>query len=923
MRKLYKSLMLAMVMLFTVQAYSFSILLVNDNDYALDRVEVIKTAITNAGYEYTFFDAAVQGVAPSLELMNSHDLVVWYTGNDGGSLYFWNGDETDNESIKAYLDAGGMLWLQGLDFLYDRYPSVPTLFTEGDFVFDYLGISEYHAQSHVDDGFYSDGVPQFDLVEGNGIFTLNPMLWQYETMWYADAVLAKDGANGVYKMGPEGYDFDAYYGCVYNERGDAKILTLNTETARLDSQENTDELFAQGLGYFEQFEGAGVLSTLLVNDNGYAPERVEVIKTALANSGYDYIYFDAATEGASPSLETMSEYDLVIWYTGNDGAGLYFWNGDETVNESIKSYIDQGGMLWVQGLDFLYDKYSSTPVVFAEGDFVYDYMGIAEYHAQSKADDEGVGVPQFDLVEGNGIFELNPMTWAYSTMWYADALVATDNATAIYSMGPSDYVFSSYFGSIYNEVGDGKVLSISTETAKLDTQENTDLYILQGMDYFSQWGTGSGNVNVEEIIVTAEGGATEITEDGGSLQMYAEVLPENATVSSVSWSIVRGTGDATITNDGLLEGTGSSIGNGTVWAKATAADGSGVVDSLEITITNQGANSGGFEILLVNDNANGTERYLEIDTILMNLGYTYDVYSAVDEGVAPTAERLSYYQLVIWYTGNDGADLYLWDTSDTLDYKFNADLKEYVDNGGNVWLQGLDFMYDVLDQAPDYFEAGQFIYDYMGIQSYAVQSKRDLDELGMPEMDVVADNGVCEITPMSWVWETIWYADGFEITNNASPIYNMGPSDYVYSQYYCGLENIHEESHIMTFSVETAKFDTRENATTLFSEVLEYFKGLLSVNEHPHNEVVVSNIYPNPTSGDATLSYELKGQSSVSFKLMSITGQTIFAQNIGEQQIGRHEIKLSADALGLSNGVYFYSLIINENTVSGKMIINK
>ena len=923
MKKFYSIISLLVFMLISINSYSLSILLVNDNDYAPERVEIIKTAITNAGYEYTFFDAGEQGMSPSLELMNSHDLVIWYTGNDGGSLYLWNGDETDNESLKAYLDGGGMLWLQGLDFLYDRYPNVPTVFSEGDFVYDYLGISEYHAQSHVDDGFYSDGVPQFDLVDGNGIFTLNPMLWQYTTMWYADAVLATENASGVYKMGPEGYDFDAYFGCVYNEVGDAKILTLNTETARLDTQENTDELFAQGLGYFEQFQSGGILTTLLVNDNGYAPERIEVIKTALDNSGYSYTYYDAATEGVSPSLETMNEYDLVLWYTGNDGAGLYFWNGDETDNEAVKAYIDGGGMLWLQGLDFLYDRYTSVPTIFAEGDFAYDYLGIAEYHAQSKVDDGDMGVPQFDLVSDNGIFELNPMLWAFSTMWYADALIQTDNASPIYKMGPSDYVLSDYYGSIYNEVGDGKVLIITTETAKLDTQENTDLYILQGMDYFSQWGTGSGTVNVEEINVSADGGATAITEDGGSLQMLAEVLPENATVNSVSWSVVRGTGDATITNDGLLQATASSIGNGTVWAKATAVDGSGVADSLEITISNQGSNSNGFEILLVNDNANGTDRYHEIDTILMNLGYTYDVYSAVDEGVAPTAERLSYYQTVIWYTGNDGADLYLWDLSDTLNYKFNADLIEYIDNGGNVWLQGLDFMYDLYGQAPVDFEAGSFIYDYMGIQSYAAQSKKDDGDLGLPQMDVVADNGVCEITPMQWVWETLWYADGFTLTDNASPIYKMGPSDYPLSNLYCGLQNVIGDGHVMTFAVETAKFDTEENAETLFHEVLEYFKGLLSVNEISSDQFVISNIYPNPITDNATLSYELKNNASVAFKITSITGQVVYQKNIGDQNIGSHNINISSSKLGLINGVYFYSLSINNSTVTGKFVINK
>lgn len=928
MKKFYSIITVLVFMLISLNSFSsLSILLVNDNDYAPERVDVLKTAITNAGYEFTFFDAGVQGASPSLELMNSHNLVVWYTGNDGGSLYFWNGDETDNETIKAYLNGGGMMWVQGLDFLYDRYSSTPVTFAEGDFVFDYMGISDYFAQSHVDDGLYSDGVPQFDLVADNGIFTLNPMLWSYETMWYADALLPTDDAQAIYQMGPTGYDFDQYYGGIYMENGDAKVLTFTTETARLDTQENTDELFVQGLGYFEQFGGStgGILSTLLVNDNGYALDRVEVIKTALDNSGYDYIYYDAATEEASPTLEFMSEYDLVIWYTGNDGAGLYFWNGDETDNEAIKSYIDQGGMMWVQGLDYFYDRYSSTPVIFTAGDFVYDYMGVLEYHAQSHVDD-GVysdGVEQFDVVEGNGIFTLNPLKWSYETMWYADAMMPTENATAVYQMGPTGYDFDTYFGSIYNEIGDGKVLSISTETARFDTQESTDLYMLQGMDYFSQWGTGSGNVTVTDITVSAEGGVSEITEDGGSLQMYAEVLPENATISSVFWSLISESTYASISSDGLVQASGTTVGNGTVWVKAVAADGSGVMDSLEVTISNQGANSGGFEILLVNDNAYGTDRYKALDTTLMNLGYAYNVFNTITEGQAPDADLLSAFQLVIWYTGNDGVDLYLWDTSDTLDYKFNANLKQYVDNGGNVWLIGQDFLYDVLGGAPIAFAEGQFVYDYMGIANYAVQAKVDDDGLGLPQMDIVTDNGVCEFTPVTWSVTTLWYADGYELTDNAAAIYQMGPSDYVLSQYYCGLQNEHEASHIMTFAVDIALMDTRENIETMFHEILEYFNSLESVNEHSHTDVVVSNIYPNPTSDNATILYELKNKSEVNVKLTDLTGKVVLNENLGVQSKGMQRFNISASQLGLNNGIYFYSLTINNNTVTGKMVINK
>jgi len=929
MKKSYNVILLGIIMLFAQSAYSsLSILLVNDNGYDTTRIEVVKTAITDAGYDFTYFDAAAVGSSPSLSEMNANDLVIWYTGNDGGGLHFWNGDETDNQTIMAYIDGGGMLWVQGLDFLYDRYPTTPVTFAEGDFVYDYLGVSEYFAQSHLDDGLYSDGVPQFDVVAGNPIFTFTPMNWTYETMWYCDALLPTAEGQNVYQMGPEGYDLSAYFSGIYHEKGQGKVLTLSTETARIDTPENTAAIFQEALDYFEQFGGgtSGVLTTLLVNDNGYDTTRIEVIKTSIENSGYNYTYFDAAKEGASPSLEFMADFDLVMWYTGNDGSGLYFWNGDETDNEAIKSFIDQGGMMWVQGLDYFYDRYS-TPTTFVEGDFPYDYMGVSEYFAQSHVDD-GVysdGVPQFDVVAGNPIFTLNPLNWSYATMWYADALLPTADGQNIYQMGPADYDLSSYFSSIYFEKGDGKMLCIATETARFDTQENTDEYILQGLDYFSQWGTGSGSVPVTDITVTGEGGATTITEDGGSLQMMAEVLPDNATINSVFWTVNPGTGYATISSDGVLQATGIDFGNGTVWVVAKAADGSGVADSTEITISNQGTTPG-YRVLMVNDNAR-EDRYVEVDTILMNIegsvDFIYDFYNAAATGTIPDYPILNAYDLVIWYTGNDGVDLYLWDTSDTNDFKFNAPLIQYLNEGGDMWLLGLDFIYDVVGSAPVPFADGQFIYDVIGISNYAVQSHADDEETGMVQMDVVPNNGVCELTPVNWVWEMIWYADGYELTTNAEPIYSMGPTGYMFDYLYCGLLNVTGNSHLLTYSTEAAKFSTREMGETVFTEGIEYFKSLTSIYEHPDNSFTVENLYPNPTNDNTTLSYELTNSSEVSLKIIDITGKVIMNNNYGVQAKGAHYIVISANEQGMNNGIYFYTLNIDNSNFSGKLMITK
>ena len=85
---------------------------------------------------------------------------------------------------------------------------------------------------------------------------------------------------------------------------------------------------------------------------------------------------------------------------------------------------------------------------------------------------------------------------------------------------------------------------------------------------------------VTSIVVTGTGNVTTVA-DGDTLQMLAAILPLNATDSSVTWSVVNGTGSATISVGGLL----TTISAGLVTVIATANDASGVTGSLVITIT--------------------------------------------------------------------------------------------------------------------------------------------------------------------------------------------------------------------------------------------------------------------------------------------------------------------------------------------------
>ena len=123
-------------------------------------------------------------------------------------------------------------------------------------------------------------------------------------------------------------------------------------------------------------------------------------------------------------------------------------------------------------------------------------------------------------------------------------------------------------GGLVTAISDGTVTAIATSN--------------DGTGVFGSL-TIANSKNITTINVTGEGGANTIAIDNGTLQLNAAILPENASNKAVTWSIINGTGQGTISPAGLV----TAVDNGTVTAKATANDGSDVTGSLTITNSNQ------------------------------------------------------------------------------------------------------------------------------------------------------------------------------------------------------------------------------------------------------------------------------------------------------------------------------------------------
>ena len=125
-------------------------------------------------------------------------------------------------------------------------------------------------------------------------------------------------------------------------------------------------------------------------------------------------------------------------------------------------------------------------------------------------------------------------------------------------------------------------------------------------------------VPVTAISISGAGGLTSITEENGTLQLTATITPSNATNKTVTWLIVNGTGQATISPTGLV----TAISEGDVTAIATANDGSGVTATFDILIEYTQYND--FNIIV-------RENYVEVYFDEDHTGYRLSLYNLMGE----------------------------------------------------------------------------------------------------------------------------------------------------------------------------------------------------------------------------------------------------------------------------------------------------
>jgi hypothetical protein len=399
---------------------------------------------------------------------------------------------------------------------------------------------------------------------------------------------------------------------------------------------------------------------------------------------------------------------------------------------------------------------------------------------------------------------------------------------------------------------------------------------------------------VTSIVVTADGGANTITTKGGTLQMIATILPENATEKTVTWSVSNGTGEASISAEGIL----AAIADGTVTAKATSKDGANIVGSMVITISNQTTvreRMGWWKFDDISDLMKA-----EIGQPLVPTGTISSVDGPKAGNLAVEVPLGNYLAMTHGIAANGGGTLVneysiQWDFSIPATETWYAFLETSATTSDDADLFIAATENGGIGRIPNSIGCGSLLYSAATVS--ADTWYRMLISVKNGEFFRIYVNG------------ELWLDS--PVIQAVDERYGLAPTIYIF-QDGDGDDGTLKCSELGIWDVAL----TDAEATAL---------GDATTNPNGINDLQASKYsdlgqnYPNPVSHSTTFPYTVRKTGDVSFRILDLTGKEIENIKAGVKTQGEYKFELNTDKL--PNGIYNVQMITNSGISIQKMIV--
>jgi len=325
----------------------------------------------------------------------------------------------------------------------------------------------------------------------------------------------------------------------------------------------------------------------------------------------------------------------------------------------------------------------------------------------------------------------------------------------------------------------------------------------------------------------------------------------------------------------------------------------------------------GLDILVVaDDDGSGYENYFQNELINLNSDY----------GISPSnfipanQDSLNSFNTIVWNTGVTEPGLF----ADEINI-----LKNFLDNGGNLYLNGVDIAYQLADPASPFYttESNDFFTNYLH-SNYILRQNTSLIAEGIAGDPVTGALGGTMTLVGGTGANTISHSDGHYVNQiSAEGNYSFNTlSFWLKPDEYSGIRALHGTSSKVVFTAfgfETIALEARRSS---FAEgIINWLNVPVSVGEEEQNVLPFSfelnQNYPNPFNPSTTINYKVPQSTLVIIKVYDLIGKEVSTLVNEVKEPGKYQVAFEGE--NLSSGIYFYKMTAGDFSTVKKMNLLK
>ncbi|HEY6626310.1 MAG TPA: T9SS type A sorting domain-containing protein [Ignavibacteriaceae bacterium] len=324
----------------------------------------------------------------------------------------------------------------------------------------------------------------------------------------------------------------------------------------------------------------------------------------------------------------------------------------------------------------------------------------------------------------------------------------------------------------------------------------------------------------------------------------------------------------------------------------------------------------GLDVLVVDDDG-GPNYEAYIQSELLSLNSEFGIITS--DFIPANADSINTFDIVIWNTGT---------TEPGISMDERNVIKTFLDNGGNLYLNGVDIAYQFADPASPYYttETLEFFTNYLH-SSFILREHSALITQGIsgdPITDGLGMTNLAGGTGANTINHSLGhYANQISAVgmNNANILsFWLKPDEHP------GIRALHGVSSkvvFTTFGFETIALAERRE---LFAQrIIEWLSIPVSVEEDQAGLLPASfdlkQNYPNPFNPETIIEFQVLNTTPVSIKVYDLIGREIAVLVNEVKQTGTYRV--SFDGENLASGVYFYKMVAGNFSSVKKMNLLK